>query len=273
VAGGRVRLRITSALGPLSGKNITVSPDVPAQTPWQFMPSAIARRMPAARPPGGCSTQTDADGRATLTPFPPGPAEVRIPLINSTYVTRVTFSERGPEMVIEIPDGLIPVKAIDDRSHTPISNAQAVWIGGGGRVETLTNANGDALLEAPGAAGGTLTLSARDYETLEGAFPETPGTLQEVAMTHMPSDTATVRVQSPEGKPLAGAVVRVSTSRAGDADEIAMTGADGAARFLDLPPGSLRAVVRADGYEAAQQAIAAADRAGATIALTRTPQY
>jgi len=196
---------------------------------------------------------------------------VRIPLINSTYITRVTFSERGPEITIEVPDGLIPVKAIDSSSHGPIGTALAVWNGGGGRVETTTNANGDALIEAPGAAGGMLTLSARDYETLEGGFPETPGTLQEVSMTRMPSDTAAIRVETIEGKPVAGAVVLLSTTRAGDADEIAMTAADGVARFTDLPPGSLRMAVASSGFVTGHQQIPAEKRALATIALKPEP--
>ena len=274
VAGGRARLRITSALGPVSSKLVVISPDAPGQTPWQpqFASAPMGRRAMATGirfSLGGCQGYTDAEGRLTVSAFPPGPADVRIPLINSTYIKRVNVPQSGNEIVIEIPDGLIPVKATDRANGHPVGSALAQWTGGGSKVEALTNANGDALIEAPGAAGGTLSLSARDYEPLEGSFTETPGTLQEVALTRSPSDRVLIHVETAEHKPIAGAVVRVASSRAGDADEISMTASNGDAYFAEIPPGSLRVTAVANGFAAGQQSVAAANRTAITVTLTR----
>ena len=60
-------------------------------------------------------------------------------------------------MAIAVPDGLIPVKVTIGQPGNR-SQAQLTWVGGGGRVETVTNANGDALMEGVGTSGGTLTI-------------------------------------------------------------------------------------------------------------------
>jgi hypothetical protein len=267
--GGRAQVRITSSLGPLNGKGITLSPDAPGETPWQpRFNTPMPRRAPSPRGSPGCQAQTDADGRATLSPFPAGPADGRIPLISSTYLTRINVPESGREVVIEIPEGLIPVKVIDRDSREPIGGARVLWTGGGSRVEATTNANGDALLEAVGVTGGTLSLSANDYLTVEGAFAETPGTLQEVALTRSPSSRMMVRVVSSDGRPIAGAAVLLSSSRPGDPAEIASTDARGVAQLQDVPPGRLRITAAARGFATVQQSIAADDRSAITLALT-----
>lgn len=203
-----------------------------------------------------------------MSPFPAGPADVRIPLINSTYLTRINVPESGREVVIEIPDGLIPVKVIDHDNRDPIGGARVLWTGGGSRVEAATNANGDALLEATGATGGTLSLSANDYVTVEGAFAETPGILQEVSLTRSPSSRMMVRVVSSSGEPIAGAAVLLSSSRPGDPAEIAATDARGVAQLQDVPPGGLRITAAAQGFATGQHSIAAADRGPITLTLT-----
>lgn len=271
VIDGRARLRLTSSLGPLNGKSVMVSPEAPGQRPWQpqFNDPVMGRMLATRTSPAGCQALSDGDGRISLSHFPPGAAEVRIPLINSLYFTRVNVPQSGAELVIEIPDGLIPVKTIDAATRVPIGNAVLQWTGGGSRVEAATNANGDALLEAVGVNGGTLTLSASGYETVEGSFAETPGTHQEVALERSPSSRVMVRVESPEGTPIAGAAVMLASSRAGDPIEIASSDAKGTASFANVPPGSLRLTAAAEGFAPAQHAIAPPDRASTTVTLKR----
>ena len=273
VIDGSARLRLTSALGPLIGKFVTISPEAPAETPWQprFSNPIIGRAVAMQMSRGGCQGSSDGDGRVSIPHFPPGPADVRIPLINSTYLARINVPPNGSELVIAIPDGLIPVKLIDEASRDPIGGALVRWTGGGSRVEAVTNANGDALLEAVGVTGGTLALSGNGYETVEGSFAETPGTHQEIALKRSPLSRVIVRVQTVEGGPIAGAAVMLTSSRPGDPVEIATTDATGAASFANVPPGSLRLTASAEGFARAQQSIVPADRAAATLMLKREP--
>jgi hypothetical protein len=271
VIDGSARLRLTSALGPLIGRFVTISPEAPAETPWQprFSNPMIGRAVAMPMSRGGCQGSSDGDGRVSIPHFPPGPADLRIPLINSTYLARINVPPSGSELVIAIPDGLMPVKLIDEASRDPIGGALVRWTGGGSRVEAVTNANGDALLEAVGVTGGTLALSANGYETVEGSFAETPGTHQEVALERSPSSRVMVRVESPEGTPIAGAAVMLASSRAGDPIEIASSDAKGTASFANVPPGSLRLTAAAEGFAPAQHAIAPPDRASTTVTLKR----
>lgn len=95
-------------------------------------------------------------------------------LFNSSYIIGVNVPDNGREITVAIPDGLTPVKVIDRNTQAPIAQARVAWVGTTGRVEALATPNGDALLEAVGAKGGTLTISDRGYQTLEGAFEVTP---------------------------------------------------------------------------------------------------
>jgi hypothetical protein len=63
----------------------------------------------------------------------------------------------------------------------------------------------------------------------------------------------------------------LTSSRPGDPVEIATTDATGAASFANVPPGSLRLTASAEGFARAQQSIAPADRAAATLMLKRKP--
>jgi hypothetical protein len=272
VIGGRAAFRITSPLGPVTGRNVHVSPDTPPQAPWQaryadYLPRSRQMLIPSTSA-STCSGATDSDGRVVLTPFPPGPARLRVMLFNSSFTARLNVPESGREMVIEVPDGLMPVKVTDQISHRPVQ-AQVVWLGGGGRVEAATNANGDALLEAVGMTGGTLTISARDYQTLEGSFDETPGTEQEVALTPLPSSTVTVRVVNSDGEGLGRAVVELLARGAADVPEFVVTDAKGAVTFTDVPPGPLQFSAHADGFTPATAGIAEDARASIAIALKR----
>jgi hypothetical protein len=145
-----------------------------------------------------------------------------------------------------------------------------MWVGGGGRSEAVTNANGDALLEGAGAAGGTLTISARDYQPLEGGFDQTPGTLQEVALVPSPGSMLRVRVVSGADEALAWAVVQLIPRSAGDVAEFSTAGANGVATFVDVPPGPLQFSAHADGYGVATVGVAEDGRGSIVIALTRS---
>ena len=268
IIGGRAVFRITSALGPVAGRGVVVTPDSPPQSPWavrlgQFSP----RRMPIMpSSPQGCGGATDGDGRLVLTPFPPGPAQLRVSLFNSSYHVRFTVPEGEREVVIAVPDGLIPVKVTDRTNQQPVQ-AQLTWVGGGGRVEASTNANGDALLESVGAAGGTLTISARDHQTLEGSFDETPDTLQEVALVPSPTTRVALRVVSSAGDAIAGAVVQLHGRSPSTADEFVVADAKGLASFADVPPGPLRISAHADGFAPATVQVPEEGRASVVVAL------
>ncbi len=234
VIGGRAMFRITSTLGPVAGRAVSVSPDAPQQSPWQarlvmFSP----RRPPPLLPtsPPACSGVTDADGRVVLTPFPPGPSQLRVNLFNSSYRVRLNVPD-GREMPIVVPDGLIPVRVTDRITQQPVQ-AQVTWVGGGTTVEASATANGDVLLEAAGVTGGTLTISARNHQTLEGRFDQTPETLQEVALTPLPSATLTVRVVGSAGDAVGGALVELVARGPADASEFLVADAKGTATFVD----------------------------------------
>ena len=143
-------------------------------------------------------------------------------------------------------------------------------MGGGGRVEALANANGDALLEGVGTTGGTLTISARDHQTLEGTFDEPPGTMQEVALMPSPSSRVIVRVISSAADALAGAVVQLMSRGPGDVAEFAAVDAGGMATFSDVPSGPVQFSAHADGFAPATVRVADDGRASIVISLTRS---
>lgn len=269
VIGGRAMFRITSTLGTVAGRAVFASPDAPPQSPWQarlltsMPPGAF---VPTISPPR-CRGVTDADGRVVLTPFPPGPAQLRVNLFNSSYIVRVNVPDRR-EMPIAVPDGLIPVRVTNRINQQPLQ-AQVTWVGGGATVEATATANGDALLEAVGSTGGTLTISAREYQTLEGKFDQTPETQQEVALVPLPSARLTVRVISSDGEAIARAVVELLARGPADASEFVVADAKGMAAFAGVPPGPLQLRAHADGFAPATLRITEEGRASIVISLAR----
>ena len=248
---GRAAFRVVSPLGPVNGKTLRATPDTNAIAPWQrvFLDAATMVRRPLtplARP-SSCSGTTDADGRVTLSSFPPGPAMIEVRLFNSTYVKRVTVPEGDREIPIEIPDGLLSVRVTNQRSNEPIGNAQVVWTGNGSRVEASTNGNGDALLEAVGTSGGSLAITAPNYQPLEASFTEPPATVQEVALPPGAATRLQVKVVSASGAALANAVVELAPTDAMDVSDIAVTDTQGAATFVDVPGGTLSLTASAAG--------------------------
>jgi hypothetical protein len=269
VIGGRAVFRIATALGPVTGRSVAVTPDpVPPSTLVNVLGSS-GRRLPiVTNAPRSCSGLTDSDGRVVIKPVPPGPAQIRVVLFNSSYIARVNVPEGGREMVIAVPDGLIPVKVIDQISRQPVV-AMLNWVGGGGRVETLTTPNGDALLEGVGTAGGTLTISARDYQTVEGSFTETPDTMQEVPLMKLPSTLLTVRVVNSENESIGGAVVELLARGPADVAEFAAADAKGVVTFSNVPPGSLQFIAHADGFAPITVQVNEESRGSITMTLTR----
>ena len=270
VIGGRAVFRIKSPLGPVSGRGVNLSPDPLPQEPWQArLAGASARRMAVApTSPRGCGGVTDADGRVVLTPFPPGAAQLRVSLFNSAYIARVAVPAGGREIAIAVPDGLIPVKVTDHTSQQPVQ-AHVTWVGGGARVEAFATANGDVLLEAVGNTGGTLTISAREHQTLEGSFDQTPETLQEVALVPSPSARVAVRVVDRSGAAVGGAVIEWVARGPADASEFVVADARGMTSFTDVPPGPLQFSVHADGLTPAAVRIPEEGRASIVITLMR----
>lgn len=268
VIGGRAVLRLTSPLGPIAGRRIAVSPDGPPPAVQPFI--AIPGR-PAIRPtftPPSCVASTDADGRVTLAPFPPGPAQVRVSLFNSSFTIRVTVPERVREMPVVVPDGLIPVHVSDQGTQRPVGMAQVTWTGGGGRVEAVATANGDALLESAGTGGGTLSVSARGYQPVEGAFDETPGTEQSVALRPLPSELVVVRATS-GGAPVSGVVIQMHAG-GGQPARFAATAASGTASFSGVQPGAFLLSAHAAGFAVATVRVAENDRAAIVVNLEKS---
>jgi hypothetical protein len=214
---------------------------------------------------------TDADGRVAIEPFPPGPAQLRVSLFNSSYVARVTVPDGGREVAVAIPGGLLQARVTDHVTQQPIGGAQLTWVGGGGRVEALATPNGDALLEGVGVTGGRLTISAGNHQILEGNFDETPETHQDIALMPVPGARLSLRVIGSAAEPLAGAIVQLLPSRASDVAEFVMADAKGIATFVDAPAGPLQFTAHADGHAATSVRVAEEGRVAITITLARTP--
>ena len=219
------------------------SPDVPSSTP-PWLPTGVVQRQ------GQCGGLTDADGRITLAGLPPGATRVSVFMFNSTFSRVVTVPEDGREILIEIPDGLLPVRVTDRATARSVGSARLTWMGGGGFVEAVTNPNGDALLEAVGAAGGTLRINARDYEEVEGGFAETPTAHQEVTLKPL-QRRIIVRIVASPGERVPGAVVHLLPATPSEPGEIVVTDRFGMATVFDGGTGPLRISVTADGFAAA----------------------
>jgi hypothetical protein len=254
VAAGRATFRITSPLGPLRGALISASPDNDT--------SRVA----------SCSGGTDADGRVTLATFPPGPAQVNVRLTNSSYVRRVDVPIDGREIALFIPEGFLPVRAVNAPKHDPINGATISWTSEGGRVEATASVVGEALLEGVGAGGGTLAVAASGYKTIEEQLPEPPAVLHEAALERTADTNLEVRVATAGGQPLPDAVVELISLDPMVIPFVATTDQRGAFMFRDAPPGSLRLTASADGFAPVVLPIPAERRGGILVTLARESQ-
>lgn len=272
IIGGTAAFRVVTPNGAMNGARLLAAPDSEGATaPGQlaFVSAPYLRRLPSfERPYPSCGGATNAEGRVTLSPFPPGPADVTVRLLNSTFKRRIIVPDSGFEVEIDIPDGLVSAHVTDQRTNRPVPNATVSWLGHGARVEARTTPNGDALVEGVGTAGGTLSVSAPDFETLEASFTEPPGTVQEISLPPLPSTRLQVRVMRANGEPLPNALVELVTGNPLDVGDFAVTNGTGGVMFADLPRGALRLTVTTEGFSPAKIQVPADNRRDVVVTLT-----
>jgi hypothetical protein len=262
VIGVRATFRITSPLGPMKGVLISASSDAqPAPPPFGSRSSGAA-----------CRGTTDADGRVTLTNFPPGPGHVDVPMGSSTFVREVDVPRDGREMAVIVSDGFLAVRAVNAMKNQPVAGAAITWSGGGSRVEATATATGEALLGGVGTAGGTLAVSARGFDPAEEQLAEPPGVLHDVAL--VPIATAAIlrpRVMATSGEPLPNAVVELISANPAAVPQVSVTNANGVVAFPDVPSGSLQLIASADGFVTSW--VRDGEERAAEILLTLSPGY
>lgn len=273
VVAGKATFRISSPVGPMQGIVVSARPDNPAPASpglliGRGVPSLIALSLNTTN----CRGTTDAEGRVTLTSFPPGPSDMAVHFANSLYVRRIDVPIGGGEVAVSIPDGFLPVRVINAATHEPVPRAFVTWtIEGGGRSEATTTIIGDALLEGVGTRPGILTVTAPGFEATEERLPEPPGILHDVALVPLPDTRLAVRVVTASGAPLPNAVVEVASASPLWAPQLAVTDAKGAVTFSDAPSGTLRVTAIANGHVASTMRISQDNRAG--VVLTLSPGY
>src|SRR4029077_2842976 len=232
------------------------------------VPSLIALSLTTAN----CRGTTDADGRVTLTSFPPGPSDIAVHFTNSLYVRRVDVPIGGGEVAVTVPDGFLPVRVLNAATHESVPRAFVTWtIEGGGRSEATTTIIGDALLEGVGTRPGILTVTAPRFQATEERLPEPPGILHDVALVPLPDTRLTVRVVTASGAPLRSAVVEVASANPLWAPQLAVTDVKGVVTFSDAPAGILRVTAIANGHVPSTMQITQNNRTGAV--LTLSPGY
>jgi hypothetical protein len=238
VVGGRATFRITSPLGPSMAVPISASPNVAP------LPSAFAYRATSS----GCRGTTDANGRVTLTNFPPGPAHVDVHLANSTYVRQIEVPSDGREVAVAIPEGFLPVHVVNALTNQPVAGATIRWTGSGARAEATATASGDALLEGVGTEGGTLGVAAQGYQPAEEQLTEPPGIPHTIAVMPLsPATNLRARVITTSAEPLPNAVVELIVANPAEVPRVAVTDAKGIVAFSSVPTGSLKLIASVDG--------------------------
>ena len=275
VVGGTATFRLSSPLGPLSGTPIAASPD-PDLSPPPPLPRRPLDFAPFATRPLGpfasrtsCGGTTDADGRVTLTNFPPGPARIDVRLPNSTYVRLVGVPDDPREIAVHVPEGFLPVRVMNALRNEPVAGAVVTWTGGGARVEARSVPNGHALLEGIGATGGTLEVTASGYQRTGVKLSTAPATLYEVALPPAPATGLQPRVLTSSGEPVAHAVVELSAESPTAVAHVAVTDPKGFARFSAAPVGALRLTASADGLVTAVARISEDSRSDVVVTLSR----
>jgi hypothetical protein len=272
VVGGSATFRVTSPFGPLRGAVVSAEPYAgPQRAPVAFrgvvgLPAFVGRAVWRA---SACVGSTDADGRVTLSQFPPGPARLGIRMQNSTYSVRLSVPQDGRERAITIPDGFLPVRVTNSRTKEPVAGAEIAWTAPTGRVEALASANGEALLEGVGSGAGTLAIAARGYESGAMKLSQPPAMLMEVALTPEPNDEVQPHVVTSSGLPIQDAVVELTSDLAFAVPHVAVTDAAGVARFQDVPANAFRLVARAEGFVPAVLQITSEARDRPVLTLTK----
>jgi carboxypeptidase family protein len=270
---GKATFRISSPAGPVKGIVVSALPDNPVPTSPVFLAGRGALSLIAlSLNTTNCRGTTDADGRVTLTSFPPGPSDIAVHFANSLYVRRLDVPIGGSDVAVSIPDGFLPVRVIDAVKHDPVPRAFVTWtIEGGGRAEATTTITGDALLEGVGTRPGILTVRAPGFQPAAERLAEPPGIVHDVALIPLPDTSLPVHVVTASGDALPNAVVEVAPASPLWAPQLAVTDAKGVVTFPDVPAGTLRVTAIATGYVASTMRVSRDNRAGAE--LTLSPGY
>jgi hypothetical protein len=267
---GHATFRIVTPAGPVKGVVVSARPDnPPSASPLLLMgrgaPPPTAIPLTTTR----CRGTTDADGRVTLTNFPPGPTDIAVQFANSLYVRRLEVPIGGGEIAVSLPDGVMPIRVLNGVKKEPVARAFVTWtIEGGGRAEATTTIIGEALLEGVGTRPGILTVTAPGFQQAEERLPEPPGFLHEVALLPLPDTSLTVRVVTAAGDALPHAVVEVAPQSPLWAPQFASTDAKGVVTFTDVPAVLLRVSAFADGYVPSTHRVSQDNRAGAVLTLS-----
>jgi hypothetical protein len=273
IVAGKATFRISSPFGPAKGIMVSARPDNPVPASPVLLigrgaPSLIALSLTTTN----CRGTTDADGRVTLTSFPPGPSDIAVHFANSLYLRRLDVPIGGAEIAVSVPDGFLPVRVVNAATHEPVPRAFITWtIEGGGRSEATTTIAGLALLEGVGTRPGILTVTAPGFQPAEEPLPEPPGILHDVALVPLSATSLAVRVVTASGDALPNAVVEVAPANPFWAPQLAVTDAKGVVTFPDAPAGTLRVTTTANGYVASAMRVPPDNRAGAL--LTLVPAY
>lgn len=275
VTSGTAAFALASPLGPLRGIALSASPDEGSAVSG-FPPSSASGPAPSVfrlgRVATPCDGRTDATGRAALAVFPPGPAVLEVQLHDSTYVRRVTIPEQESEIPVDVPDGFLSVRVRDARTNEPVRGARIAWTAKGGRVQAVSSATGEALLEAVGASSGTLSVAAAGYESHEEKLAEPPGMLHEVTLEILPPSRVEARVITPTGDPLPGAAVELVLDDPLEPSRIAAADEAGAVVFPDVPVSALRLTATLDGRSSQAVRIPRNVRRGVVLTLDRSPR-
>jgi hypothetical protein len=271
VVSGEARFRIFSPTGPAARVAVAAQPDSPpSPSPTPVIGRAMRFLLASSLTTSRCRGATDADGRVTLTSFPPGPSDIAVHFANSLYVRRLNVPIGGGEIAVSVPDGVLPVRVVNAVKREPVPRALITWtIEGGGRSEAMATILGEALLEGVSTKAGLLTVTAPGFQTVEERLSEPPGVIHEVALVPLAETGLRVRVMNSSGGSVSNAVVEAAALSPLWPPQFAVTDANGAVAFPDLPPGTIRLTAFADGYGASTLSIPQDHRsAGAVTPLS-----
>jgi hypothetical protein len=269
IIGGTANFHVASSFGPLSGTFVSATPhigDAAASRSRFELPPLVRRPAFPLSIETSCGGWTDADGRLTLSTFPPGPARINVRLQNSTYIRQVNAGLELDAIALHIPGGILPLRVTDALTMLPVASAEIAWHSAGARIEARTNANGEALLEAVGTAPGKLVVRAGRYQTSETDLPEPPSA-HEVVLRPESRTELHARVVSASGEAVVNAVVELVPADPRTVGRIATTNASGEATFANAPPGAIRVIAGTDGVRAAAIDLPATSRGAFTITL------
>jgi hypothetical protein len=270
---GQATFRVSSPTGPATRVVVAAQPDnPPSASPALVMGRGVAFLIATSLTSSRCRGTTGADGRVTLTSFPPGPSDIAVHFANSLYVRRLDVPIGGREIAVSVPDGILPVRVVNASTHEPVPQAFVKWtIEGGGRSEAVATILGDAMLEGVGTKAGILSVTAPGFQSVEERLPEPPGVTHDVALVPLSETRLRVRVVTASGEGVPSAVVELTPQNPLLGRQLDVTDRTGFVRFPDAPPGNVRLTAFANGYVASTLRTPEDYRADAV--LTLSPGY